>query len=287
MTPFAWERALVLAGLLGAVAYLVVGKMAPPLARLLEKGGLSARNYTGRMIPTGAGVAVPFGVLLVAPLALAFGAGAPLSIWLLVLFGMSLLGILDDAAGNRKDRGFVGHLRALAAGRLTTGAVKALFAPVIALIAAWQLHRHFGLALLSGTLIALATNLVNLLDVRPGRAIKGFFLLAAAGGIGLLLTGGYAFAPGQAPLAGAAAGAALALWRPDLEERVMIGDAGANALGAAAGLWLAGLGWGWQALLILLLGVVHVYAEGRSLSEAIGRIPLLDRIDRWGRKERG
>ena len=96
-------------------------------------------------------------------------------------------GVLDDLRGSGKRRGLRGHLGALAHGEVTTGAVK------LAGLAATGL----GAALLDGGdpadvainagLIAGGANLLNLFDLRPGRAIKVAALsagLIAAGGSG-------------------------------------------------------------------------------------------------------
>ena len=77
-------------------------------------------------------------------------------------------------------------------------------------------------AVINTGLIARGANLLNLFDLRPGRAIK----VAVIAGGPLAAAGGAA----AAPLA-----AAAALLRDDLGERSMLGDAGANALGAMLG----------------------------------------------------
>ena len=78
-------------------------------------------------------------------------------------------------------------------------------------------------------LIALAANLGNLLDRVPGRTIK----------FGLVAYVPIAIAIGSAPIGIAIApvmGAALGLLGDDLHERLMLGDTGANVIGAVLGL---------------------------------------------------
>ncbi len=78
-------------------------------------------------------------------------------------------------------------------------------------------------------LIALAANLGNLLDRAPGRTIK--FGLVAYVPIAIVI--------GTAPIGIAVApvmGAALGLLGDDLHERLMLGDTGANVIGAVLGL---------------------------------------------------
>ncbi|MEU2063447.1 hypothetical protein [Streptomyces sp. NPDC013455] len=134
-------------------------------------------------------------------------------------------GAYDDVAGDHR-RGFRAHLRALREGDVTSGTVK-LFGISAAGLAAGALMKERPLdRLLAGVVIAGTAHLVNLVDVRPGRAAGAVLALGAPG---LLRTG-----PG-ARLAAAAAGAAAAVLPEDLGELTMLGDTGAHALGAALG----------------------------------------------------
>lgn len=69
----------------------------------------------------------------------------------------------------------------------------------------------------------------------------------------------------------------------EAQRRVMLGDTGANALGAFLGVAAcvllppAAL-----VLLAVLLAALNLYAESHSLSALIRAHPLLDRLDRWG-----
>ena len=135
------------------------------------------------------------------------------------------LGAYDDLAGGADARGLRGHLTALREGRVTTGNVK-IVGLLVTGYACARLAGHRGIdAVLSAGVVAGAANLVNLLDLRPGRALK----------VGVAHAGALAL-PGdkRAVLAGPI-GAAAGLLGPDLAERTMLGDTGANALGAALG----------------------------------------------------
>ncbi len=143
--------------------------------------------------------------------------------------GAAAFGGYDDLYGNGQSRGFRGHLGALRAGELTTGAVKVAgigaTSLTAALIAGGDSDSVAGLAadaVINTGLIALGANLLNLFDLRPGRAIKV-----------ALIAGGPLAAAGSA--AAAPLAAAAALLPDDLGERSMLGDAGANALGAMLG----------------------------------------------------
>jgi hypothetical protein len=144
--------------------------------------------------------------------------------------GAAAFGGYDDVAGDRRSTGFRGHLGALRKGELTTGAVKLAGIGATSLAAAVVADGESGQAsaadrLINGALIAGSANLINLFDLRPGRAIK---VTALAGGL-------LAAAPGGAAGISAPVAAAAALLPEDLGERAMLGDAGANALGALLG----------------------------------------------------
>lgn len=280
----ALSQASLLAAFLAAVSASIAGALLPGLIRILTAGGLTRPNFTGRAIPTGTGILLPLAALT--PLALAsIAVGRDVAgTWISLLLGMGLIGFFDDAAGDRSARGFRGHLMALWRGEPTTGSFKALFGGALALYAGWSLYGAWTSALVAGGLIALCTNAVNLLDVRPGRALKGYLVLSGIGLIGSLM----AIHPTSAllahlSLAGAPFGAALALWAPDHRGRIMLGDAGANVLGAAAGLLLAGATLPFQLTALLILLLLHILTERISLTRIIESIPLLDGLDRLGR----
>ena len=105
---------------------------------------------------------------------------------------------------------------------------------------------------------------MNQLDTKPGRALKGYIAAAIAL---------------DAPL-----GLAVLLLPYDLRERVMLGDAGSNALGAVLGLKSVGKlhGWGRWAATGLVAGL-NVLGERRSIGALIERTPVLRQLDAWGR----
>ena len=165
---------------------------------------------------------------------------------------VAALGFADDLWSG-PERGFRAHLRA----GTTTGVLKLVGIPLAGLLATRRLS--------GALLVGLAANFLNQLDTRPGRALKAY--LAAA-----------VFA--RAPI-----GVAVLLLPYDLRERVMLGDAGSNALGAMLGLssvsrltgtsrWLA----------IGALAGLTLLGERRSLGELIERTPGLRTLDLLGRQ---
>ncbi len=165
---------------------------------------------------------------------------------------------------------------ALRRGRVSTGALKAVGTLGLALYVGSYLAPSTGRWLLASGVLVLATNVFNLLDLRPGRATKVFVLLGAG------LTIGAANVRALWTL-GLFVGPALVAGVYDLRERAMLGDTGANMLGGLAGLWivltLSALG---QEIALALLVVVTVYGELRSISALVERVPLLRGIDSWG-----
>jgi UDP-N-acetylmuramyl pentapeptide phosphotransferase/UDP-N-acetylglucosamine-1-phosphate transferase len=192
--------------------------------------------------------------------------------------GAGLLGLYDDIAGarpeQRADKGFRGHLRAFAAGRLSAGAVKVAGIGAAGLAAGALVTRRPVQAVVAGGIVAGTANLLNLLDLRPGRAIKAAVVL------GLPLAGTEAGCLVAGPL-----GAAAAVLPEDLGEEVMLGDAGANALGALLGLGLAArLGpMGRWATLGALVAVTAA-SERVSFTRVIESTPGLREFDQWGRQ---
>jgi UDP-GlcNAc:undecaprenyl-phosphate GlcNAc-1-phosphate transferase len=181
--------------------------------------------------------------------------------------GACAFGAYDDLAGSGDRRGFRGHLGALRHGELTTGAVKIGGIGATGVAAAAVLGGSpLDMAVNAG-LVAGSANLLNLFDLRPGRAAK--VALAAAAALG-------APAPG---------GAAAALLPEDLGERAMLGDAGANALGAVLGAQAAArLPLGGR--LALLAGITGLTAASEvvSFTKVIERHAPLRWLDMLGRR---
>ena len=165
---------------------------------------------------------------------------------------VAAIGLADDLWSGA-ERGFRAHL---GRGR-TTGVLKLLGIPLVGLVATRRLS--------GALLVGLAANFVNQLDTRPGRALKAYLVAA--------------------PFAGAPAGTAVMLAPYDLREMAMLGDSGANALGAMLGLSsvskLTGRG-RWAA--IGALAGLTLLGETRSLGELIERTPVLRELDALGRQ---
>ncbi len=192
--------------------------------------------------------------------------------------GAGAVGLYDDLVGGRPEhaaKGFRGHLGALKEGRVTSGLVKIAGVGAAGLVAAAALlpGRRKVDVLLGAGVIAGAANLFNLLDLRPGRAIKA----------GIIAGTPLAAGKGGGAAAGAL-GAAGALLAADLGEEIMLGDAGANALGAVLGTaYVARTGTFGRLAALAGLVALTAASEKVSFTQVIERTPALRAIDRLGR----
>lgn len=232
------------------------------------------RNYRGSTVSMMAGPALA-GTALAAVLAEPGIDARVRRAALLAGAAAAAAGALDDRHGSAQARGLRGHLGALRHGRLTTGTVKLAVIGAAGLAAGGMLPGSPSRRALAGAVVAASANLANLLDVRPGRALKAALVavapLSLASGSGGRL----------ARLTGAVAAGLLP---PDLRERAMLGDAGANCLGALVGVAFAagapprrlGAAFG-------VLAAATVASERVSFSRIIDATPPLRWLDGLGR----
>lgn len=273
-------------------AAVVVGYLAARLTWLSTRPlfalpALVRHNFRGRALPTAAGVVLPLAALLVeggraVVASFGVGDGPARGARLLVLaaaLGFGLLGFLDDLAGDGTDRGFRGHLGALAHGRVTTGVLKLVGGGVLALVLVAPFEVESPARLLAdAAMVALCANLANLLDRAPGRTIK-----AGVGAFVLLLLA----VRSSEDLSGIAVviGAALGLFLDDLHERLMLGDAGANVIGGVLGLAVVAVcAPATRDLVLVAVTALNVAGELLSFSKVIDAVPPLRAVDQAGRR---
>jgi UDP-GlcNAc:undecaprenyl-phosphate/decaprenyl-phosphate GlcNAc-1-phosphate transferase len=267
---------------IGAVVAMLLWHALEPTLRTSPVTGRS--NYRGHELPVAAGLVIVLTAVL-------GGAGyslverwhsrsvdellrpATLASAVTLALGFGFIGMLDDLIGGAETKGFRGHLGALRRRQATTGLIKLVFGVVLGTL---MVGYDSGDAVRSGVLIAATANLANLFDRAPGRVIKvsmlGAVIVALLGAPDWQLTG---------PMLIVGAGVGLLL--PDLRERCMLGDTGANVLGAA-------VGWGlvlavrepgeWVALVVVV--ALNLASEFVSFTDVIQRVRPLRWLDLLG-----
>jgi UDP-GlcNAc:undecaprenyl-phosphate GlcNAc-1-phosphate transferase len=274
--PIAVAAAGVTAAGAARLAYSVLNQRPPGGARTWSR-----TNHRGEALTLLEGPAVAAGAIAGALAQAGLGparsgrarSGAALAV---AAAGAAAFGAYDDLAGSGDRRGFGGHLGALRQGEVTTGAVKLGGIGVTGMLSAALAGGSPVDVVINAGLVAGGANLLNLFDLRPGRAIK----VAVASGALIAAGGSRSAGAGiAAPLA-----AGLALLREDLGERAMLGDCGANALGAMLGATAAGLPR--PARIALLAGITGLTAasEKVSFTKVIERTPALRWLDMLGRR---
>ena len=271
MIDFPWKGVVFFGSglLLAGVGWFLLRKEARPRWR--------RANHRGRYLPLTLGWALATGVAAVGAVvwsqANEVGLRDSQAGELLGATIVFLAGVLDDGYGEAV-RGLRGHLRALLDGHLTTGGVKVAAAVLAsAITVAWTPREHLWANLLALIAIAGCTNVWNGLDVAPGRAVKGFLVVALV----LLVVDFRAFLL-------VCTGAAVAVLVPDLRERGMLGDSGANLLGFLAGAEIVRrLPEVWLIPAVLTVVGLNVLAETVTFSRTIQAIAPLRWLDRLGR----
>lgn len=276
------------------LALIVALGVAPVLLRGLREAGFVRSNYAHREVP------VPSGILIPVAAFVALGISAPLDrfvddrvlgvglAWTMIyVIGVCLLGAIDDLLGTpviedglgREDpRGVRGHLKATFGGGFSTGAVKAVGSLGLAAFAIGLTVPGDVEYLVAVALVVVTTNLFNLLDLRPGRALKVFFVLMAGLCIG-------AWTLGPVWTTGVFLGSLPVLMHYDLTEQGMLGDTGSNAIGAVAGVSMVlTLDLTGQLVALAVVLLVTLYGEFRSISKLIDRTPVLRFLDQFGRR---
>lgn len=252
----------------------------PMISKMLENSGMIRENYRGDMIPVGLGlVFIP--TLVINSIILIYSNIVPEKIIMIYMLlfasiAMSFAGIIDDSLGNRGVTGLIGHFKALFKGSLTTGAFKALLGGFVGLTLAVTLSKSIPNIIVATLVVALSTNMMNLFDLRPGRAIKAYVILA----IIIFL----ASAKFNREVMMLIVPAVLAYFYFDLRALTMMGDAGSNVLGVSIGVFIvSSFDLPVQLVSLVLLVAIHVLTEKFSLTKIIENNKFLNYVDKLGR----
>jgi len=240
----------------------------------------TAENYRCKRIPSIGGIIyVPVliaALLLVAPILPVFDSTGILFMFIMVCIGF--IGLIDDTVGDKKTKGIVRHMQKIMEGTLTTGLLKAAAGILLSMIASQRISSNLFDFIINILVIALFTNTINLLDLRPGRAVKAFLAVSL-----LIICFNFTRLDKAVPLLMLHA-ASFVYINYDLKEVCMLGDTGANMLGITLGYYTALLmGNGAKLTVIAILACIHIIAEKSSLSKIISNNKLLSYLDNLGR----
>lgn len=272
---------------------------------MLKTADFTETNYRNEKIPIGMGLLF---VIISPILIILIGKYMSLEYESFVIsFGivsMGLMGLMDDFLGTKDDKGFKGHIKALLKGRLTTGGLKAVSGFGIAFLISLSIDgllvngestgilSSFGIAensdmllnlgsvfniILNTFMIALFTNIINLFDLRPGRACKAYLFLMA---ISLIFASTDAYYYIYVILFGVI----LGYIRKDLKALVMLGDTGSNAMGVSLGVVTAmSAPASFRIMMTVILIVLHLVSEFYSFTKIIEKVKPLKFLDQLGR----
>jgi hypothetical protein len=264
-------RRTAIAFAVSAVATTLVTRLPSP-----DVAGWVRPNYRGRPVSLSGGAATASGLLLGA-----LSSGPLRRSAFVATASAAIAGAFDDLLAPRieqgSDKGLAGHVRALRSGRVSGGVVKVAVIGTGSLIAAARLPAAGTRGRVSGLvdagLIAGSANLLNLFDLRPGRAAKVALIGCAA------IAAGGGFVP---PLAAVAAASAATL-PGDLSERTVLGDLGANSLGAMIGVTLAAARPRVRLTGLIAVAALTLASERVSFSRVISDVAALRWLDELGR----
>ncbi len=265
----------------------------PLCKKMLEDAGITRENYKGEKIPTSLGVVLVLNTLLIISLLFVIYlylypayyypyiyTGDIFFIFFFFLPIIGFLGLLDDFVGVKDKKGFRGHFKAFFKIKITSGFIKAFFGFLISVIVCIFIFfegdkTNLVEMFISAIIVSLSTNFFNLLDLRPGRAIKMFcaviFCLLKIQPAGIL---------GVSAILG---GTLLVYSFYDLRGKAMMGDVGSNVLGFVIGV-LVVINFSFFPKIFILGGLIlfHIWGEFYSLSEVIEKNKVLRFLDKLG-----
>ena len=249
----------------------------PLVLNFLKTNRLKTKNYRGELIPSGYGLILGLNLIIILIVGTLLAIYEPESSmrFIILILTMTLIGFIDDTLGEKEFKGFKGHCKAFFyQSRLTTGFLKMFFSFVIIFYLFFYWYFNLVAALRAAFIVLLSANLINLLDLRPGRALKAFLFLAS-----LILV-----FKGELLFLGPSFIMALFFLPIDLKAKAMLGDVGANVLGAVLGMsFMLNSTIIEQVIILFVLISINLYAELYSLTTLISKNKLLNFVDKLGR----
>jgi len=260
------------------LAYLFNKLTIPLVEKLYINSGFVKQNYKGDLIPCSMGIIFTFNILLVSLFLFRFVSKdnyLEILVFTLGILTMGFIGLIDDFIGGNDAKGFKGHIKMLINMKLTTGGLKAVFGGAISILISLIVSTDSINFLLNILVISLFTNFINLLDLRPGRAVKSFLLIS----IPILF---FVNSISKTILM-SFIGAALAYLPYDIKGRSMLGDIGANSLGIILGITATAFSLNSKIIVLIFLIITNLYSEKHSISSLIRSNKILSFFDELGR----
>ncbi|MEW6203296.1 MAG: hypothetical protein AB1546_15060 [bacterium] len=259
----------------------------PLVINLARRGGHLRVNFRGEMIPSSAGIGFVLLFLIEKLITTTILPSGEQNIFayiiLILVIGFGFLGLMDDFFAKREKGGITGHLRELTRqGTVSTALFKAFFALVLCTIVFKSIMKNEGL--LPVLVVSMSANSMNLLDVKPGRALKGFWLVF------IFLAVFWQSSWNLPPMFLFTTFASFFVWTIvyalwDFRCRAMMGDVGSNVLGMILGLMVI---WGFPSYMhvaaLIFLIILHLIGEFYSISKIIEKFSFLRWLDNLGIK---
>lgn len=244
---------------------------------------LDKLNYRGIKVRNSGGIIIVLTLLLMSLIQLSLHFDLRVLYYSFGATIMALAGFLDDVFGEGGPKGIKGHLRYLGKFQITTGLIKAVLGVMVALFISRSETKIFIEYLVDVALIAFSINLLNLLDLRPGRACKFFLFMWILTSINAMWLRKFSLFYTFFPVASST----LVFFFYDVAEIVMLGDVGANVLGFCMGLFFVwSLSFKIKLPLTVLIAMTNFAAERYSLSLWIDSVPFFNYLDGIGRKSK-
>lgn len=240
--------------------------------------GFLRHNYKGDLIPNSMGIIFIFNILFVSLGLLSFTPETnyiKILVFILGILTMGLTGLLDDFMGNNDAKGFRGHIRMLLNFKVTTGGIKAIIGGIVSILISLILSNNIANFFINIVIISLFTNFLNLLDLRPGRALKSFLVFSIPSlffisGIFEMMLLSFI-------------GVSVAYMPYDIKGRSMLGDIGSNCLGIILGIIATAFNMELKISLAVFLVLANLYSERHSFSTLISNNKILSFLDEFGR----
>jgi UDP-GlcNAc:undecaprenyl-phosphate GlcNAc-1-phosphate transferase len=194
-----------------------------------------------------------------------------------LLLGLSLVGWVDDHYGTKDIKGLRGHMAAFFhEKRVTSGLIKAFAGSFISAFVSYFLSATVLEWLFYTMVMILSIHVFNLLDVRPGRTIKSFWILLF---VLLPLLSLQHIVMSVLPIVVST----IFLFHYDRRRLAMLGDTGSNVLGGVFGLFL--IFCSVLEVQVFFFGaflLLSILSEKHSFTAYINKTPWLSKLDNWG-----